>query len=399
MQLPYTQKYLTFQTTRIIKTFAALAITSALFGCSGADTPLDSNSSNSAMQSSSSLAISSAAVSSTTVSSAAINSSINSSTASSAATVAGLHTVSGFAAAQGMGLDTTTGGKGGEVVTVTNGNEFAEAMEGSDDPLIILVDGTMDLGGSHVSMRSNKTVIGLGNAVFTNGGFEFYGDSNIIIRNVTFENGQIDDALKINQESHHLWIDHVTLSNYEDGLLDITRGSSYITVSWSHFKNHDKALLIGHSNGFALDAGRLKTTLHHNWFDSTGQRHPRVRQGEVHIYNNLYDNINANNPYGTSDGYGIASADNAKVLVENNIFNNVFLPIQSGVPGFSGPGDIIERGNVYIDSGAPVSAGTSFEASIYYSYVLDSTDNLEAIIRMQAGAGIIDPWEAIDAAK
>lgn len=298
-----------------------------------------------------------------------------------------------------MGLVTTTGGKGGTVYTATNGAEFTQLMEASDAPAIILVDGIMDLGGSHVSMRPNKTIIGLPGATFSNGGFEFYGDSNIIIRNVTFDNGNIDDALKINQESHHIWIDHVTMANYEDGLLDITRGSSHITISWCHFKNHDKTMLIGHSDGFSLDAGRLKTTIHHNWFDSTGQRHPRIRQGQVHIYNNFFFNINNNNAYGTDDGYGIASADNADALVENNYFQDVRVSMQSGVPGYSGPGDIIERGNIFDNSSAGLNVGTSFEANTYYSYTLDAASAVPELVRSWAGAGKIDHQAALEMAR
>lgn len=271
-------------------------------------------------------------------------------------------------------------------------------LEGSDEALIILVDGLMDLGGSHISMRPNKTLIGLGNAVISNGGFEFYGDSNIIIRNLTFADGNIDDALKINQDSHHIWIDHCTLSGYEDGLLDITRGSSYITISWNHFKEHDKTILIGHSDGFTGDADRLKTTLHHNWFDGTVQRHPRVRQGEVHVYNNFYFNINVNNAF-VREGYGIASADNADVLVEGNYFQDVTVTIMSGVPGHSGPGDVVERFNVFDNSGVPQTLGDAFEATTYYAYQLEPAEEIPARVKAGAGAGVIDPQAALEMAK
>ena len=56
-------------------------------------------------------------------------------------------------------------------------------------------------------------------------------------------------------------------------------------------------------------------TLHHNLFDGTGQRTPRVRFGQVHIYNNYYKIIN--NPFYTyAWGVGIAS----QIYAENNAF-------------------------------------------------------------------------------
>ena len=64
----------------------------------------------------------------------------------------------------------------------------------------------------------------------------------------------------------------------------------YVTVSWNHTHDHTKNMLLGHDDGNgAQDIGRLKVTYHHNWFDGTRQRNPRVRFGEpVHVYNNYY---------------------------------------------------------------------------------------------------------------
>ena len=104
----------------------------------------------------------------------------------------------------------------------------------------------------------------------------------------------------------HVWVDHVTLSdkghpdakeptyfarNYlrHDGLLDITNGSDLVTVSWSRFAGHDKAMLIGNGDTATGDRGKLRVTLHHNAFESVVQRAPRVRFGQVHLYNNRYD--------------------------------------------------------------------------------------------------------------
>lgn len=278
-------------------------------------------------------------------------------------------------------------------MTATNADQFRDFIDGNNDPVIVMVDGVIDLGGSHVSMRSNKTIIGLAGAKFINGGFEFYDDHNVIIRNVTFDAGNIDDALKINKNSHHIWIDHVTMSDYEDGLLDITRGSSHITISWCHFKNHDKVMLIGHADQVSEDRGRLKVSVHHNWFEATTQRHPRVRQGQVHIYNNFFDNV------GGSKGYGIASADGADVVIENNFFLNVAKPMQSGVPGYSPPGDIVQRGNLFEGSGDPVNVGSAFNPSSNYSYNLDNANGIPTLVRNGAGVGHIDPQKALQAAK
>ena len=82
-------------------------------------------------------------------------------------------------------------------------------------------------------------------------------------------------------------------------------------------------MLLGHDddNG-SQDIGHLRVTYHHNWFDATTQRHPRVRFGNpVHVYNNYY---------GSNGGYGVASTEGAGVLVEGNYFENVDDPYHLG---------------------------------------------------------------------
>ena len=121
-----------------------------------------------------------------------------------------------------------------------------------------------------------------------------------------------------------MWIDHnvfedkeskdETLPQYfgvlfqvHDGLLDITNASDLVTVSWNRFRNHDKTMLIGSSDSAAADRGKLRVTLHHNLFDGIGQRAPRVRFGQVHIFNNYYKIERVPN-YGYSWGVGVESA-------------------------------------------------------------------------------------------
>ncbi len=74
-----------------------------------------------------------------------------------------------------------------------------------------------------------------------------------------------------------------------DGQLDITNGSDYVTASWNRFTDHDKTMLIGSTNNPSQDLGKLRVTVHHNHFENTLQRLPRVRFGQVHVYNNYYE--------------------------------------------------------------------------------------------------------------
>jgi pectate lyase len=151
----------------------------------------------------------------------------------------------GFAAIPGPGLETTTGGAGGPVATAATFEELDPYMD-NEESMIIIVDGVIDLGGM-ATLRSNKTLIGLDGARLINGGLEMYARQNIIIRNLTFADGT-DDTIKINQDSHHIWVDHCDMTDAPDGLFDITRRSSHITISWNHFYNHSKTMLIGHSD-------------------------------------------------------------------------------------------------------------------------------------------------------
>lgn len=202
---------------------------------------------------------------------------------------------------------------------------------------------------------SNTTMVGLDkHATIKGGWFDLRGTAssnrtNIIIRNLTFEDtydcflawsptdGELGswnalyDSISL-RDTNHVWIDHNTFVDREtsddklpyyfgvlyqvhDGLLDITNASNYVTVSWNRFENHDKVMLIGSSDNAPADAGKLKVTLDHNLFENLGQRVPRVRYGQVHVYNNYYKIGNAEN-YVYSWGVGIQSA----MYAENNFF-------------------------------------------------------------------------------
>ncbi|GAA4076838.1 pectate lyase family protein [Actinomadura miaoliensis] len=316
----------------------------------------------------------------------------NAAAPSPAADVRAANVADGFAGVNAWGQNGTTGGAGGQTVDVDTAAEFLSAIA-NPNPLVIRVNGTISLsGGPMHDVTSNKTIVGVGsNSGITGGGLNIglpLSDSitappanavkNVVIRNMKITNCP-DDCVNVQMFSHHIWIDHNDLSDQSDGALDVKRGSSYVTVSWNRFHDSDKNMLLGHDDdNDAQDVGRLKVTYHHNFFDGSKQRNPRVRFGEpVHLYNNYYLNVT---------GYGAASQMNAGVMVENNYFDNVEKPTRTDVGG--DPGRIVARGNIVVNSEDPiVQRGSVQEPRTYYAYTLDPAANVPSIVRSGAGLG------------
>jgi pectate lyase len=287
----------------------------------------------------------------------------------------------GFAGVNALGLNGTTGGAGGRTVTATNATEFLEYID-STETLIIRVQGQINIT-SKQGVRPNKTIIGVGTSGHIDGGgLDFYRSYNVIVRNLLFTNAE-DDAVNVGQESHHIWIDHNTFRGAVDGSIDIVRGADYVTASWNHFDHSDKSMLISHSDSASsTDVGHLKVTIHHNFFDNSRQRHPRIRFGEpVHVFNNYFLN---------NELYGVAAVQQAGALVESNYFENVPFPCFSA-SGYaeSGPGRLVHRNNVFVNSGTCEAAGTVVEPRTYYTYTADSASNVPSSVRAGAGYGML----------
>jgi pectate lyase len=201
---------------------------------------------------------------------------------------------------------------------------------------------------TQVNVGPNTTLIGLRGAKLTELTLMLDRASNTIVRNLTFVdahdcfpawsptdgatgnwNSQFDLASV--RRSTNVWFDHNTFSDGDnpdsaqpvhfgrpyqvhDGALDITHTSDLVTVSYNRFTQHDKTMLIGSTdNPSGGDPGRLRVTLHHNVFDAVGQRAPRVRFGQVDVYNNLY-RVPQPDGYSYSWGVGVQSA----IYAENN---------------------------------------------------------------------------------
>ncbi|WP_410820844.1 cellulose binding domain-containing protein [Micromonospora sp. 050-3] len=270
----------------------------------------------------------------------------------------------------------TTGGGNAATTTVTTASALTSALNATG-AAVIRVSGTITCSGM-LRVRSNKTILGNYGATIAGCGFNVSGDRNVIIRNLTFRSWN-DDAINVQESATNIWIDHNSFSNGYDGAVDIKRGSDFVTVSWNRVFSHDKTMLLGHSDDNASqDVGHLRVSYHHNWFDGSNQRNPRVRFGNpVHVYNNYYR---------ANGGYGVASTENAGVLVEGNYFENVDDPYHLG-EGDSGPGSLVARNNHFVNS--PTGQAGGSVASIPYSYQLDTASNVKSIVTAGAGAGRI----------
>lgn len=171
---------------------------------------------------------------------------------------------------------------------------------------------------------SNTTILGVGSdAKIIDGYLELNAPSNVIVRNLEIQAVQDwftawtpSDGATGNWNARYkgitvvtgtrLWFDHLTLSDgshldsqepvifgkhvqRHDGLLDMEDGTDYVTISYSIFRNHDKTIMIGSGDGKAAkDRGKNHITFFGNLFDSSQERSPRVRFGQVHVFNNYF---------------------------------------------------------------------------------------------------------------
>lgn len=88
--------------------------------------------------------------------------------------------------------------------------------------------------------------------------------------------------------SSHIWIDHNSLSNCADGLIDAIMGSTAITISNNYFTHHNEVMLLGHSDSYSRDKVMQVTIAYNHFGEGLIQRMPRCRHGYFHVVNNDY---------------------------------------------------------------------------------------------------------------
>jgi len=296
---------------------------------------------------------------------------------------------------------TITGGSAGDTVTVTNETDLKSYAQ-SDTAYVIIVPTTIicTQGSQKVNIHSNKTIIGIGSNPGIYGYLNISGAYNIIIRNlnVWYEDANQGcdnpntDGITIQNGAHHVWVDHCNFFDSPDGLVDPTKQSDYITISWCKFyynppptgQNtcHRNCNLVGSADGTPADVGKLKETFHHNWWGNLcGARMPRVRYGQVHVFNNYYSC--SGNSYCVGVGY------DCQILLEDNYFNNVNVPWYNWNPGDHQGLIHWNSGNVFVGTTIPTWAPNSTVFTPPYSYTLDSGADVNTIVQNGAGVGKI----------
>ncbi|NYI06837.1 pectinesterase family protein [Allostreptomyces psammosilenae] len=293
----------------------------------------------------------------------------------------------GFASLDALGQNGTTGGRGGRIVTVTTQEDLAR-YAAAPEPYVIRVAAaiTVQPKGTEFEVASDKTIIGVGTAgeIVQGGFFLGPGTHNVIIRNLTIRDSFVEgdwdgkpqdfDAIQMDG-AHHVWIDHNTLTRMGDGLIDIRRDSSYVTVSWNRLHTHNKALAVGWSPNVTA-----QVTIHHNWFRGIKQRSPVVdNAAHAHLYNNyLSEQHRDDDPQWT---YGNWSRGATRMVIENSYYDGIRNPYQADATA-----ELVQRGSILRNTTGRTDAwGDAFDPRAFYDYRLDPAAAVPALLRNFSG--------------
>ena len=308
--------------------------------------------------------------------------------------------------------------KTGKTETRTGIQDILKAYEKGIEtrPLCIRIIGLLkkddmpELGSSSIGLQvkgkgqnMNLTIEGVGNDA------TFHG-FGILVRNcryVELRNLGVmmhpEDGISFDTDNEHLWGHNLDIFYGEnkggdkakgDGSFDV-KGTLYATVSANHYWDSGKCNL--NSNKDEVDY----VTYHHNWFDHSDSRHPRVRVSKhLHVFNNYYDG---------NSKYGVGATTASCIFVEKNYFRHCKYPMlisKQGSDIHNGTGTSSEtKGNFSSEDGGIIKAfdnyiteQTSFEPYVagdalyskhFDAYVVENRNDQvpTEVVTLQGGTG------------
>lgn len=301
----------------------------------------------------------------------------------------------GYATLQG---GTTGGSLGSATTTVTSGAELQAAIDGKgDEPLTVFVQGRLTHTDWRIVIKDvgELSIVGLDEDAELDGfGLDLTRAHNVIIRNLRIHHvseGE-GDAIRINDHSHHVWVDHCELysaldqgKDHYDGLIDITHGSDLVTVSWNVLREHHKVSLLGHSDGNAAeDTGALRVTYHHNLFERVGSRLPSVRFGAVHLFDNLYRDVTDSEGRAAT---AVSSRMGACVRLEHNLFEDVEVAVLTEQSPTAGGVELID--NLFGQASVATAPGCVLDVPYPYLPALEPAQALASGLAAHVGVGVL----------
>ncbi len=241
--------------------------------------------------------------------------------------------------------DVVTSNKGAVTHCVGLQHIISAYEKGQDTtPLCIRIIGTIDVNdldslgskeeglqikGRKADTELNFTIEGVGKDALLRGfGILVRNCKSVEIRNLAVMTA-MDDCISLDTDNSNIWVHHIDGfygtqggGDHEkgDGTIDVKSDSKYVTIDYCHFWDTGKSTMCGMKS----ESGPNYITYHHNWFDHSDSRHPRIRTMSVHIYNNWFDG---------NSKYGVGVTTGACAFVENNYFRSCAKPMLISMQG------------------------------------------------------------------
>ncbi|KAJ8649921.1 hypothetical protein MRB53_002944 [Persea americana] len=282
----------------------------------------------------------------------------------------------------------TTGGKQGKfyVVTDDRDDDLVNPRNGTlrhaviqTEPLWIIFARDMNIRLSEeLLVYSNKTIDGRGHKVHIAGGagitLQFV--DNVIIHGIYIHNihsghgGMIRDSVDhFGQRGRsdgdgisvfgatNIWIDHISMRQCTDGMIDLIEKTTAVTISNCHMTDHDEVMLMSANDKAYYDTIMQVTVAFNHFGKRLVQRMPRCRFGYFHVVNNDYTHWTM---------YAVGGSQNPTIISQGNRY------IAPNIPGakettkredfdknvwkhwtWRSEGDLLMNGAFFVESGPP----------------------------------------------